>query len=312
MVQSSGDVSAQNVTIAATDIDLSGTLVAPGVLDLAARGDIEHTGGSLIAGTLTGSAAQLASFGSLTDVATLGSFIMQDSTFVLSNAGPLTIVGPVVANQLTISAVGQLTLAGSATGGLFITGGYAPDDAMAPQPGDSIITVIADGATPAAIVETGTFEINAGPDAALYQGASNVAASLFLYTSPNGTISFAGDPAGLDAPSLDLALGAGPGGVITGNTNLWHLEILNALNVDLTGTIGGISGQLAAGQASVVPFPQTGYRFNTCPIGSVNCVLLSVETLPAGDPLENFDISSRKRKWFDQNITLPGVAARDF
>jgi hypothetical protein len=39
---------------------------------------------------------------------------------------------------------------------------------------------------------------------------------------------------------------------------------------------------------------------------------MAVEALPAGDPLDGFDISSRKRKRADQNVTLPGVAARDF
>jgi hypothetical protein len=267
----------------------------------------------LSAGTLVGSAGQLASFAATTDFGTLGSFIMQDSLFSLENAGPLTITGPVVANTVNIAAPGVVTLLGSAEGGLFITGSIAPDNTTTPGPGDSVITVTpgANGAAPE-IVQTGTFMINAGPNGLAQFGAANQQATLFLNTPPDGTMSFAGFPEGIDAPSVDLILSAGPQGVISGNLDLQHLEILSALSTDLTGTIDNVQGPTAAGNGSAFPFPQPSFRFNACPIASVNCTILPIATVPAGNPLENFDVSSRKRKKLNRDVELPGIAMRDF
>jgi hypothetical protein len=44
----------------------------------------------------------------------------------------------------------------------------------------------------------------------------------------------------------------------------------------------------------------------------VNCTILPIESLPAGDPLENFDISQRKHRKLNNSVQLPGVATRDF
>ena len=99
---------------------------------------------------------------------------------------------------------------------------------------------------------------------------------------------------------------------MTGNLNAKHLEILSALSTDLNGSIDGIDGTTAAGNGNAFPFPQPALRFNACPIGSVNCTILPTEALPSGNPLENFDISSRKRKRLGHNVELPGIATRDF
>jgi hypothetical protein len=81
---------------------------------------------------------------------------------------------------------------------------------------------------------------------------------------------------------------------------------------DLTGAINNYSGQAAAGEGSVEPFPLSQFQFNSCPIGSVNCVILPVEVLPSVNPLEDFDISQRKRRRLDKNVQLPGIATHDF
>ncbi|WBO58363.1 hypothetical protein GT370_14280 [Acidocella sp. MX-AZ03] len=100
--------------------------------------------------------------------------------------------------------------------------------------------------------------------------------------------------------------------MITGNINVLHLEVVSAASTDMTGSIGSITGPTAAGNGSAFPFPQPGYRFNTCPIGSVNCTILPIAGLPQASPLQNFDLSPRKRKKLDKNVPQPGVAARDF
>ena len=311
LTQSAGSLSAQTATLSAGGgMSLSGTTAIANEVDLIAASSITHAAGSLSAATLAGSAGTLASFGAYTNIGTLGSFIMHDSLFALANAGALTIVGPVAANTVNITAQGPITLAGSATGGLFITGTLASSAVTAPSPVDSVISA---AGSAAAILQTGTFLVNSGANALTYLNTANQPATLFLYTQPSGIMNFAANTSGsLYAPSIALVLAAGPAGVVTGNVNLRQLEVLSALSVNLNGTIAGIPGPTAAGGGTAFPFPQPSYRFNTCPIGSVNCTILPIEILPEGNPLENFDISPRKRKRLDHGVQLPGIATRDF
>lgn len=310
--QSAGSLSAQTATISGGNIDLSGYTSIANTLDVIATGNVTHGSGTLDAGLFEGSAPQFASFGSVTDFGTLGSFIMHDSQFILNNNGPLVITGPVVANSVIINAIGQITLAGSGGGGLFITGSIAPNNQALPRPGDSVITSTAGPNSPAGIVQTGNFLVNSGQLANSFLGTQTQAATLFLYSGPAGPVSFAAYPNALIAPSVDVVISAGPYGVVTGNINVAHIEILSAFSTDLTGLINNIAGSSAAAGGSVDPFPQPNFRFNTCPIGSVNCTILPIESIPEGNPLDNFDLKKRKRKKLDHNIELPGIATRDY
>jgi hypothetical protein len=152
------------------------------------------------------------------------------------------------------------------------------------------------------ITQTGVFDINT---------ADGPAANLFLYLV-GGSAAFATSGA-LYAPTTNLEINDS-GGSISGNVVLERLVILNALtqSVELTGQLDGVGGQAAASKGFVDPFPEADFRFNACPIGSVNCTILPIETLPQGNPLENFDLSQRKRSKLNKNVHLPGVATRDF
>ncbi|HYP63462.1 MAG TPA: hypothetical protein VEQ16_06220, partial [Acidocella sp.] len=207
VTQTGGAINAGSAVVSGQNITLNGNDNVAGLLRLDTSGTVLHDAGVLDAGTLAGTAGQLASFGAQTDIQTLGSFIMQDSVFALANNGPLVLVGPLVANQVSISVNGLLTLMGSANGGLFITGSIASDNAIAPSSSDSVITVNNTGSPE--ILQTGTFYINAGPAAARYLGTSNQPATLFLNATQSGGIEFATYPAGLYAPSIDLVMAAG-------------------------------------------------------------------------------------------------------
>ena len=235
---------------------------------------------------------------------------MGDSTFILDNDAPLTLIGPLVASVASITATGALILDGSAQGGLFLSGSTASSTATSPRGGvDSVLAVL--GSDPM-IMQTGTFYIDSGPNLAAYLGNASPLATLFMSLGSNGTIALAASPNILDAPNTDLVLAAGAAGLVSGNVNVLHLEVLSAQSVDMTGFIANVTGPTAAGNGSAFPFPQPGYRFNACPIGSVNCTILPIEGLPQANPLESFDISPRKRRKLDKSVTLPGVAARDF
>ncbi len=305
-----------NGTFSATgSISLSGTTQATDQLALLAGGEILHTAGVLDAGTLAGAAAGLASFAAGTDIGTLGSFLIRNGVFNLDNAGPLTLVGPLSANSVSMTVQGTLALQGSPGGGLFITGSDAPINVFTPRPGDSVISVTpgANGAAPA-VVQTGLFYVNAGPDAADYPGG-NGPATLFLSATPAGTINFAPAPplsVGLFGPAVDLEADVGSTGTIAGNVDLLRVVVLNATFVNLTGFLDEIGGEPAAQKGIVTPKPDPNLRFNACPISSVNCTILPIESLPAANPLQNFDIQQRKKRKLNHNIQLPGIATRDF
>ncbi|MBU6419449.1 MAG: autotransporter adhesin family protein, partial [Proteobacteria bacterium] len=310
MVQTSGTISAATATITAPSITLSGATDVTNALALRVSGDIVHESGSLKASTLTGTAGQLAEFGAITDISTLGSFLMADSVFMLTNDAPLTLIGPVVANAVSITAAGALILQGSANGGLFLSGSTIAGAAVTPRTGiDSLLAVT--GGNPS-ITQYGTFYISSGPNLASYLGNASPLATLFMSLASSGTIALAPAPGVLNAPNTALVLSAGTAGVVSGNVNVLNLEVLGAQSVQMTGSIGSITGPTAAGKGTAFPFPQPGYRFNSCPIGSVNCTILPIEGLPQANPLQNFDLSPRKRRRLDKNVTLPGVAARDF
>ena len=300
---------------AAGSISLSGTTEATDQLALLAGGEILHGAGVLDAGTLAGAAKGLASFAATTDIGTLASFLIRDGSFSLDNAGTLALVGPLSANSVNMTVQGALALQGSGGGGLFITGSDAPVNVFTPRPGDSIISVTpgANGAAPA-VVQTGVFYVNAGPNAAQYPGGDGPA-TLFLSTTPDGTIRFAPAPPlsnGLYGPAIDLEASVGDTGTITGNVDLLRVVVLSATFVDLTGFLDEIGGEPAAQKGIVTPKPDPNLRFNACPISSVNCTILPIESLPAVNPLQNFDIQQRKKRKLNHNIQLPGIATRDF
>jgi hypothetical protein len=195
-------------------------------------------------------------------------------------------------------------LDGTDGGGLFITGGTLATTVFAPTSLNSVITVDPAGNIAPTISQTGTFTIN----------DSLTSATLFLYAE-NGDIIFAPAPpttGGLVGPDVDLELAAGKTGTISGNIDLFRVVILSAGQVALTGILDHVGGQAGAGNGLVNPFPQPSFRFNSCPIGSVNCTILPVESLPSADPLQNFEIDQRKQRKLNHNVQLPGIATRDF
>jgi hypothetical protein len=315
-----GAVTANNANlVAAGIIELNGMTQITGDLYLKAVGDI-FAPGTVAAGTLTGAVTgpgnEQASFLGKEDIGTIGSFVMQDSTFALKNDAPVTIIGPLVANAVSITAVGQITLDGSNEGGLFISGPIASKTQTTPQSGDSVLSVIPDanGAMPD-ILQTGTFYINSGPLAAQFPNFDNAPATLFMTIAPAGNIEFEPAPpntGGLVAPSVDLIMSVGNGGTVSGNVDLLTLLLLSGKATNLTGILDGLSGEAASGKGNVLPFPKPVYQFNACPIGSVNCIILPIETLPPGNPLQNFDIDQHRKKRLDKSVALPGVATRDF
>ena len=86
--------------------------VRANTLELDAAGTIVRTGGALVAGTVSGSGLHLVDFGTAPQIANRRVSVT-GSEFALQNAVPLTILGPLSAEYIRISAPGSITLAGN-------------------------------------------------------------------------------------------------------------------------------------------------------------------------------------------------------
>ncbi|HTN12972.1 MAG TPA: hypothetical protein VL154_18540, partial [Acetobacteraceae bacterium] len=298
---------------ASGNVAISGAIVVPGTLSVTTNGTIQRSGGDFIVGTLTGSAVTLADFGTGAMLSTLGQFTVTGSEFMLGNAQPLTIIGPLSAEFFRITATGSMTLAGDITtlGETRAQQGladikYAGSDAALNNPlpdRGSYLAVLADGDAPATFTQATPVTIStAGGD---------VSTLRIQLLSNGGTITL-GD---LTAPSTDLLLFPGGNGDVvgTGHVNLYGLLVAGrGGKSDLSGIIATVDGAGAAHLATITPLPDPSYRFNACPIGSVNCVLMPVNVLPPINPLRNFFIGETRGDEDDLDLILPNVADEDY
>jgi len=157
-------------------------------------------------------------------------------------------------------------------------------------------------------LQTGIFDIDTGP-IAQQDGLAAQPNMLFVLLPSSGNASFAN----LMAPNTTMVINLG-GGAASGQLNLKFLAVAGseAGKANFTGTLGNLSGQEAAHNGVVVPVPGANYRFNACIIGSVNCTVLPVVTLPEASPLQDFDLTPTRKRRLDRDVRLPGIAAKDY
>lgn len=125
----------------------------------------------------------------------------------------------------------------------------------------------------------------------------------------------------LEAPSTSLFLNlTGPfgfgTGVVQGQVDVGHLYVQydTALGgaVSLTGRVAGVGGELAAGQAYVTPLNSKDFAINGCPLGSVNCVLLSPLVVPVTNPVTAIDVTTTSESSDDVDLILPNIGETDY
>ncbi len=231
-----------------------GTVTGTTSLTLTSSGDIGQVGGTIVAGTLSGSAGGAVSLGSTGNmVATLGGFTAAGD-FTLFDGRGLTVTTPVAANTATLSTVGSLALNSGVTGG---TVNLIAADLISEGPDGQVTAgTLTGSANSAALGGTnaiGTlagFATNAGFSLSNGQGltvtgpvtdgqsiALNVVGGLTL----SGTVT---------APSVALSATAVPnapgginqtGGVVAGTTSL---------TLTSSGDIGQVGGTIVAGTLS--------------------------------------------------------------
>jgi hypothetical protein len=117
----------------------------------------------------------------------------------------------------------------------------------------------------------------------------------------------------LTGKTTDLILVTRSGGIASGTIDVAGLLVIGTGGkAELFGSIAGVNGQAAANRASISPQPGSDYRFNTCPIRSVNCVIIPVQTVPPISPLRDIPIIRDRPTQDDTDVQLPNVSEEDY
>jgi hypothetical protein len=76
--------------------------------------------------------------------------------------------------------------------------------------------------------------------------------------------------------------------------------------------VTGLTGAAAAGVSGIQPSPNSNFRINSCPIASVNCVLLSTLAVPTANPLNDINIGTLSNQNDEYDLLLPIVSDQDY
>jgi filamentous hemagglutinin family protein len=284
-LQTSGVVSSTGplaLTTTTGGLTLGGNLTASGqTITLTSAAAISQAAGVITAGTLTGSSASGTTLAQANAIGALGPFTVSGGSLVLYDGSALAITGPVTADFLTITATGQMTLAGNiATIGAPLSQQSGPT----PAPGGSTLQVLA-VPTPsgpfARFVQTGTSLLTDPPAITLR----------IQLPATGGSASFAD----LDGPGANLVLALG-NGTASGTMQIGGLLVLGASgSADLFGSVAGVTTQAAAALGQISPTVNLAYTFNDCTIGLAACGAPLFPLLP---PLVGLPQAVDELAWF--------------
>jgi len=233
------------------------------------------------------------------------------SSFALKNTGSVTINNIITAATLQITTPGTIFLG---TGG-FVTGGV-PNGTPAP------ITSLGTNALPF---------IGTAPYMGVTQGAWLKASSViqtsnvFTVANFNGTAESVllielppDNPAstlhftdGLQAPTTWAIFDVGAG-QSNGTFNVQRLDFLYTQPPGaasfVNSTVGGTTGNAAAGAAFIQPLPNANFRIDGCPIHSVNCAILTTLALPTANPVSDIVVGTPANSGNQEDLVLPVVS----
>lgn len=288
--------------------------VPGGMLSLASAKGVSATG-AVSAGKLAVSASLPANveLTGANSIGVLNSAILADGTFLLNNNTPLTIAGPITARLLGINVTNSLTV----LNGVAITTDGISRATQYPVPLDNLAIANLNPDTGGtakfgsfmAVKSTSPGKIEIGEITITPFSLAQATFDLILPNVPGGTINLGQ----LKAPSTDLILATRFGGSSKGIIDVAALLVLGSGGAaDLAGKIGGLEGQAAASKAVIWPQPSADYRFNACPITSINCVLLPVQTIPPISPLRDVPIIRDRPTQDDTDVQLPNVSDEDY
>ncbi|MDE2580286.1 MAG: filamentous hemagglutinin N-terminal domain-containing protein [Rhodospirillales bacterium] len=211
----------------------------------------QATGATIAVGSLTGT-ADTVTLDQANAIGTLGAFAASGS-LTLNDATSLTVAGPIVAGDVSLTAAGTMTLAG--------------DILPALSPTDVRLQVASDPNGGASFVQTGTVTVG---------GAAANSGTLAIALPGSGAVSLAG----LQAPGLQLVLSLGTG-TAAGTLAAGGLLVEGqAGSATLFGSVAGNATPGAALISHIIPQVDPAYTMNGCVIGATFCALLPIVPPP--------------------------------
>ena len=284
---------------------IPGEVAGASSLSLATHSGTVQETGLLIAGLLTANAPGdiILTGNASNQVATLGS-VSDGGAFTLKDNINLLINGPLSAPKIVINALSNnVTLADGAT---IATGGTTrPPGIVTDYPS-------AQTSNAGAFITAGDF-FQLGNSTVVGLGNQGNPNIVRVTVPGNGNITFS-QSGGLTGNSswliLDIGTGQATGGIFVRNLDVIRSGTSGSTN--LAGTVNGISGAAAAGAANIGPSGSADFRFNSCPIHSVNCVLLPALTVPVANPLDEIYIGSIYNPNDQDDLLLPIVSDQDY
>ncbi|MBV9553886.1 MAG: hypothetical protein JO032_13975, partial [Alphaproteobacteria bacterium] len=171
-------------------------------------------------------------------------------------------------------------------------------------------------------IQTGSLLVN-GPD--LVVGTTGLDASKLVPNTGTNTFtlgnqvgaiggimgSFSGGMVSFTALSLPtgtLILSAGTGAITGASVNVNQLGVvIGGGRADLTGSISGNATTTAAELGTAFPMPSNDYRFNTCAIGSVSCLVLPALTPIQPQLITNFEVTVTQPAADDLDAPLTNI-----
>ena len=293
---------ARIITNAAGNISLDGVVKDDTGVSLTAGGNIFQDG-VLIADLLTGSAGGTVNLAGATvtsnQVADLGNFTANGGSFILHDGANLLINGVVTAATIQITDPGQITLGN----GSFVTGGAVrPSMALTTSQLPTAATTQGAYLTAGSVVESGGFSVSNLP------GTQESIISIALGNGA-GSVQFGGS--GLFAPNTWMILSVG-NGTASGSFNVEALDFIyiqpGGQATFINASVAGLSGNAAAGAAFIQPQPNTNFRIDGCPIHSVNCTILTTQTLPQASPVSDIIVGAPGNSQNPEDLVLPVVS----
>jgi hypothetical protein len=270
-VAGTGGVTANAVTLNAGSIEIDGLVSdgGAGTTSLVAIGGTISEAGTLISGTLSGSASLSASLTGTNTVATLTAFTAQG--FTLDDSVPLTVTGAVAGGpSVLISDPAQLlTVAGTggvAANAVALNAGSIAIDGLVSDGGAGTTSLIATGGTisePGTLI-SGTLSGSASLSAVLT--GTNTVGTLAAFTAQGFTLS--------DLAPLTIAgpVAGGPDAIIADAAPLTVADTgsVTADLVSLTGTDLTITGLVSDGGAGTTTLVATGETDDFVILGTID------------------------------------------
>jgi hypothetical protein len=308
---------------ATNDVILNGLVQSTNANLVSTSGNISAPG-TLITSLLTGSTAGDATFsGSSNQVARVANFTA--TNFTLVDSIPVTVTGPLTANNSIKLSGSAVTLNGSVQAPTIVV--HAGDNPIA-LTGKAIITTGGivrplnvlnfPGDSPSTEVNGAYFSTSAGFS---QQGSTTVqgigggtSPSIMRINASNGAAITFDIFAGLQGKNTWMILSLDTGSAI-GQIKAKDLDVIRSGNSGssaLTGTVANLSGPPAAGAAGIQPNPDPNFRFNGCTIHAVSCILAPAEAVPVASPLNDIFFGSMLNPDQEDDLLLPIVSDLDY